>query len=455
MEGGSFKSKLEPNEEPMELEITREAENEIQEKISQSDNKPLSDVLGELLGLERNYRLAGLTAETTKVCLEIIRLCRKRGDWKLILEHVQLLSKRRAQVKQAIATVVRECMTYLNDPNLDESTRLEALRVLREVTEGKIFLELERARLTKTLAEIEESKGNVAVAADLMEELQVETFGSMDKREKIVFILEQIRLSLDKGDYIRASVVSRKITPRSFEGDDFEDLRLSYNRLMVRLHVYNKDFLEACKCYIARYQTLLAQQDASWKQELRNAVICILLSSFNNEQNDLLFRISEYKQLGDLGEFSKLLEFYTKKELIQWSEMITRFGRELKGISLLEFLDEKEAMNLLHVRTIEHNLRVITVYYTCISVEKLAKLLDLNPEETEKYLSDQVSSQVFWAKIDRPSGIVRFTKPQSSEAVLNDWSHRITNLLNKVEYTCHLIHRERMVHKSILSSSES
>ncbi|GJQ15035.1 hypothetical protein GpartN1_g6826.t1 [Galdieria partita] len=454
MERG-FNSKLTPNDEPMELEITREAEKEIQEKIAESEYKSLSEVLAELLGLERNYRLAGLTAETTKVCLEIIRLCHKRGNWQLTMEHVQLLSKRRAQVKQAIAAVVRECMTYLSDPNLDEPTRLEVLRVLREVTEGKIFLELERARLTKTLAEIEESKGNVAIAADLMEELQVETFGSMDKREKIVFILEQIRLSLDKGDYIRASVVSRKITPRSFEGDTFEDLRLSYNRLMVRLHIYNKDFLEACKCYIAQYQTLLAQQDASWKQELRNAVVCILLSQFNNEQNDLLFRISEYKQLEDLGEFAKLLEFYTKKELIQWSETIAHYGQEFKSISLLEFLNEKEVLNLLHVRTIEHNLRVITVYYSCISVEKLAKLLDLDEQETEKYLSDQVCNHVFWAKIDRPSGIVWFTKPQSSEAILNDWSHRITNLLDKVEYTCHLIHRERMFHKSQFSSVDS
>jgi 26S proteasome regulatory subunit N5 len=451
MQGVQSKATSSGEDERMELEITKEAEREIQEKLSQVDKKPFEEVLVDLLGLERNYRLAGLTAETTRVCLEILRLCHQKGDWNVTLEHVQLLSKRRAQIKQAVAAVVRECMTYLDDPNLDEATRIQALRVLRDVTEGKIFLELERARLTKALAEIEESKGNVATAADLMEELQVETFGSMDKREKIVFILEQIRLSLDKGDYIRASVVSRKITPRSFEGEAFEDLRLSYNRLMIRLHVYNKEFLEACKCYIVRYQTLLSQDNAAWKQELQNAVVCVLLSPFNNEQNDLIFRISEYKQLEELGDFAKLINLYTKKELIQWSEVTAQFGDELKGISLLEFLDEKEAMNTLHTRTIEHNLRVVTVYYSCISVSKLASLLDLSEQETEQYLSDQVSNHVFWAKIDRPLGVVWFTKPQSSESVLNDWSQRIANLLDKVEYTCHLIHRERMVHKNMLA----
>eukprot|EP00871_Galdieria_phlegrea_P000585 jgi/Galph1/1527/GphlegSOOS_G207.1 len=418
-------------EEPMDLEVSKEAEKNIQHTIALVDKKPLSDVLTEFLSLERSFRLSGLTAETTRVCLEIIRLCYKKGDWKMVLEYIQLLVKRRAQVKQAIAAMVREAMNYLEEPSLEETTKLEALNTLRNVTEGKIFLELERARLTKAVAEIEEAKGNVSTAADLMEELQVETFGSMDKREKLEFILEQIRLSLDNGDYVRASVVSRKVTPRTFQEDEFKELRLRYNLLMVRLHTYNKEF---------------------WKlanEELKNAVVCLLLSPYSNEQNDLLFRVHEYKQLEELQEFSNLLELYTRKELIQWSQIATRLHESWKAISLLNILDEKEASRLLHRRTIEHNLRVTTLYYSYISMKRLAGLLDLTEEETEQYLSEQVSSQVFWARIERPSGIVHFAKPQTSEQVLNSWSHNISSLLDKVEYACHLIHREKMVRTSL------
>ena len=46
---------------------------------------------------------------------------------------------------------------------------------------------------------------------------QVETFGSMEKKEKVDFILEQMRLCLAKKDYIRCSIISKKISTRFFE----------------------------------------------------------------------------------------------------------------------------------------------------------------------------------------------------------------------------------------------
>lgn len=44
---------------------------------------------------------------------------------------------------------------------------------------------MERARLTHKLAVIKEKKGDIAGAATIMQELQVETYGSMEKREKV------------------------------------------------------------------------------------------------------------------------------------------------------------------------------------------------------------------------------------------------------------------------------
>ncbi len=49
-------------------------------------------------------------------------------------------------------------------------------QTLRAVTDGKIHVELERARLTRQLAKIRESEGKVAEAADLMSEVQVPLF---------------------------------------------------------------------------------------------------------------------------------------------------------------------------------------------------------------------------------------------------------------------------------------
>lgn len=52
-----------------------------------------------------------------------------------------------------------------------------------------------------------------------MQELQVETYGSMERREKVEFILEQMRLCLAKKDYVRAQIISKKISIKFFEED--------------------------------------------------------------------------------------------------------------------------------------------------------------------------------------------------------------------------------------------
>lgn len=70
----------------------------------------------------------------------------------------------------------------------------------------QIYVEVERARLTHKLAQIKEEEGNITEAANIIQELQVETYGSMEKREKVCVILliknvsytEKVRYNLHK-----------------------------------------------------------------------------------------------------------------------------------------------------------------------------------------------------------------------------------------------------------------
>lgn len=93
------------------------------------------------------------------------------------------------------------------------------LNICRNVTEGKIYVEVERARLTHKLAKIREEEENITEAANIIQELQVETYGSMDKREKVELILEQMRLCIAKQDYIRTQIISKKINTKFFEDE--------------------------------------------------------------------------------------------------------------------------------------------------------------------------------------------------------------------------------------------
>ena len=92
-----------------------------------------------------------------------------------------------------------------------------------------------------------EADGDIAKAADILQELQVkrkreggriqwliecslslslslshtqvETYGSMEREEKVMFVIEQMRLCLAKKDYIRAQIISKKVSTKFFKGD--------------------------------------------------------------------------------------------------------------------------------------------------------------------------------------------------------------------------------------------
>ncbi|XP_045819979.1 26S proteasome non-ATPase regulatory subunit 12 homolog A-like isoform X1 [Trifolium pratense] len=230
----------------------------------------------QLLNVEKQMRLAGEISGTRKAAIDILQLCFEAKAWKTLNDQIVVLSKRRGQLKQAVVAMVQQAMEYI-DKTPDIETRVELIKTLNSVSAGKIYVEIERARLVKKLAKIKEEQGLIAEAADLMQEIAVETFGAMAKTEKIAFILEQVRLCLDRQDYVRAQILSRKISPRVFdidaskekkkpkEGDNMVEeapadipslleLKRIYYELMIRYYSHNNDYLEICRCYKAIYE---------------------------------------------------------------------------------------------------------------------------------------------------------------------------------------------------------
>jgi 26S proteasome regulatory subunit N5 len=80
----------------------------------------------------------------------------------------------------------------------------------------QIFVEVERARVTRLLSDMKKAQGDINAATDILCELQVETFGSMKRREKTEFILQQVKLCIEKGDWMQAGILSRKISTKYF-----------------------------------------------------------------------------------------------------------------------------------------------------------------------------------------------------------------------------------------------
>lgn len=47
-------------------------------------------------------------------------------------------------------------------------------------------------------------------------------YGAMDRREKSLYVLDQMRLVLARKDYIRLQIISRKMNPKLLEAEDFQ-----------------------------------------------------------------------------------------------------------------------------------------------------------------------------------------------------------------------------------------
>lgn len=202
-----------------------------------------------------------------------------------------VLSKKHSQLKQAITKMVQTVMGFLDDTP-DLKTKLTVIETLRTVTEGKIFVEVERARVTKILSDIKKDQGDVKAATEILCELQVETFGSMERREKTEFILAQVALCIESGDWTQAGILGRKIstkylarkqkkTPEQLEKeqkerekkkargeevpevkeDDTTDLKLRYYEQQIILAKHENKYLDVCKHYRQVLDTEAVEED--------------------------------------------------------------------------------------------------------------------------------------------------------------------------------------------------
>lgn len=90
----------------------------------------------------------------------------------------------------------------------------------------------------------------------------------MEKREKVEFILEQMRLCLAKKDYIRTQIISKKISPKFFENNQEQDLKLKFYQLMIEVARHEGSYLDICKYYRAMFDTQSVLEDKEKKHEV-------------------------------------------------------------------------------------------------------------------------------------------------------------------------------------------
>jgi hypothetical protein len=164
------------------------------------------------------------------------------------------------------------------------------------------------------LSDIKKEQGDINAATDILCELQVETFGSMTRREKTEFILQQVALCIEKGEWTQAGILSRKISTRYFQRrpkksaeqlekdqkereekektrsaddppiepeDDVTDLKLKYYEQQIMLAKHDDKYLEVCKHYRQVLDTEAVEEDPKKLRAVRLCHICCMFDCSN------------------------------------------------------------------------------------------------------------------------------------------------------------------------------
>jgi|SaaInlStandDraft_6_1057023.scaffolds.fasta_scaffold26876_1 26S proteasome regulatory subunit N5 len=350
-------------------------------------------------------------------------------------------------------------MTYIDEtPNRD--VKVELIETLISVSTGKMYVELERARLTKLLAKIYEDEGKISQAADALSEVQVETYGSMEKEEKTDYLLEQARLSMLKSDFVRAGILSRKINLSVFENssESWQQLKLRYYDLMISLHSHpgadneeaNRD-LKLVECYFAIFGTpIVRAEEEKWQKALVASVCYVLTAWYEKDTANWLQKLLQEKEMRFLPECNRLLQAFSTDEILYFAKEKDSFEKLVKWAAL----SPTEMLELFSVRLSQHNMRVIAKCYEAVTMSRLCELVQLPLAEAEKVLSEMVVKKSVYARINRPMGIVSFVKPLAPDECLNEWRCDVGALLSAVEKTCHVINREYMIHRVLPDSAK-
>ncbi|KRZ09941.1 26S proteasome non-ATPase regulatory subunit 12 [Trichinella zimbabwensis] len=412
--------------------------------------------LEKLCDLERRTRLSADMNSNATVQVWIVSVCFNERQYDILNEQIIALSKKRSLMKYANSKMVRACVDSM--PSVAcKTAKLKLIETLRKTTEGKIYVEVERARLTHMLSKMKEEDGDIDGAVKVLLELQ-----------KVFFLLEQLRLCILRNDFVRSSIIAKKISPRFFKSDiilKHQDLKFKYYKLMILLDLYNKNYVGVSNHYYNLSETEAYLDKAKIVTFLKNAVVYAILAPYSEEQWATMCRVSEDSNFDQIPKYKELVQLFIKEEIISWKKDILGVYDKLKAWNasstdyVEEYIESEEHVlaNLeqLQCRVGEHNMRIVSKYYSRIYLNRIAELVDWNAEKTEEFLCKLiVNGTIPLAKICRPSGVVNFVPKKKSEEELDDWAVGTVDVMEKINKVTHLILKERMMYKNVHSFCE-
>ena len=426
----------------------------------------LKDVeLKKLIDQEKTARLENELEKNKTLCKEILTIIQKRNDFPKYLILLEYLTQRRNQSRESIIFMIKNSLNEVL-PNLKhEKDSRDLLQTIIKVTEGKIFVEYEYSQAIRKMTEIYLMNNQFDEAAKLIQDVQIEAFGSLENIYKVEYILFQMQVLLEKGDYIRTLIVSNKVKRNHLDDEGFELLKIRFFNLMIRYYYHEKKFLEVSKCYKTLFDFVkmlneklidIEKKNIETKPKIIDNYIVVTKENDLKKlfENYVLFLAICPPELETKNMFNELKLQY--KIQLDWDKNISYIvdKRLSDDIILIDnnlfnkfkdyeiFKKEQELIKLFRKYWIQHNLSIFEKFYSKINLKRICDMTLTPEDEVENELADMVVNNYLFAKINRIEKIVNFRQKTDYHNVLDDFNYDMNNLMKKIEETCHLINKE-------------
>ena len=96
---------------------------------------------------------------------------------------------------------------------------------------------------------------------------------------------------------------------------------------------------------------------------------------------------------------------------------------------------------------VQHNIRIVSKYYGQLTLERLSQLIEVEKDYCEEELCTLNNNETISCRIDRIDGTIDFRPVENEQYLLRNWNNSINGILDLVDMTTNLIHREREVYK--------
>ncbi|KAI5181266.1 26S proteasome regulatory subunit N5 [Nematocida sp. AWRm80] len=410
-----------------------------------------------LLEREKHCRLNGNKDEMEEILKGMIDLCTTPNER---VETIRLMSKKKGQIKDALYAMIMYAYTITKEESnsdvvdysfkhnqlieitdaytdnaftplttetndTSQSSFLAFLNdLLDKVIEGKIYLERVRVIVTDSIKQILISQGKGKQALETIYSVNIETFSLLTLEEIIQYQLEQMRLAILIRDKDKAQALAKKFSVRQLE--EVPHLKEYYYNRMIFIYIGEKDYVRVADIYNQIRKT----EESQPKVQTDSCVMIILyaiLSLHSPEAPALIKSAVESKLCPD--SIRVLGELFISMRLISLENTCP----ELSDVQASLFKYHQEE---IHQRVIEHNLIVISSYYSCISIDSVAKIFNVSEDTISNKITEMIRNKLIFGHVDQMSQSVTFNKPIKE---LEEWANSIDKCLELIIKITHNI----------------